>query len=88
MPTVKEYPIHFREMLKERGIPEKWVKQVLANPDIIENKDDGTTHYIKRIKEYDDRWLRVIINEDKIPAKIVTAFFDRRLRRKDHENQG
>ena len=53
----------------------------LQTPDLIEHKNDGTTHYIKKISEYGGRWLRVIANEKKNPSKLVTTFFDRSLRR-------
>jgi hypothetical protein len=73
---------HFKEMLKERAIDEKRVKNVLDAPDKIEPHEDGTMHYIKKISENGNRYLRVIINEMVIPAKGVTAFFDRRIGKK------
>lgn len=76
---------HFGDMLKERNIRKEWVKMALNKPDLIEKQDDGTIHYIKQIEDYDNRWLRLVVNEDVDPAKGVTAFFDRRLRKK-HEN--
>ena len=78
---------HFADMLEERGILRDWVQRALDAPDETEEHDDDTRHYIKRIPEFGDRWLCVIINVAKQPNKGVTAFFDRRLRRK-HENQG
>ncbi len=78
---------HFEDMLSERGIAREWVQRALAEPDNIEEHDDDTRHYIKQIPEFGNRWLRVVINIVKQPNKGVTAFFDRRLRRK-HENQG
>jgi hypothetical protein len=77
---------HFGDMLEERGILREWVQRASDAPDETEEHDDDTRHYIKRIPEFGDRWLRVIINLAKQPNKGVTAFFDRRLRRK-HENQ-
>lgn len=74
--------IHFTRMLNERGIFEKWVYDAMTSPDRVEHHEDGTTHYIKRILDYDGRWLRVVVNEQKVPLVKVTAFFDRRLRRK------
>ncbi|MDD2600605.1 MAG: DUF4258 domain-containing protein [Kiritimatiellae bacterium] len=76
---------HFGDMLKERNIRKEWVKMALNKPDLIEKQDDGTIHYIKQIEDYDNRWLRLVVNEDVDSAKGVTAFFDRRLRKK-HEN--
>ncbi len=74
--------IHFQDMMKERGIQRDWAEQAVDRPDRTEDHDDGTTHYIKQIPEFENRWLRVVVNTTSVPEKIVTAFFDRRLRRK------
>ena len=72
---------HFQDMLRERNIDPGWANNAIANPDRIENRDDGTRHYLKQIPEYGNRWLRVIVNPMRtLPARI-TAFFDRRLGR-------
>ena len=84
---MRKQSVHFKEMLKERKISSEWVEQTLKNPDQLEHKDDGTTHYIKKILEYKGRWLRVVVNEDKVPPKLVTTFFDRKLRRQHYENK-
>jgi transposase len=73
-------------MLSERGIEREWVSLAVQHPDRTEEKDDGTRHYIKRMAENGNRWLRVIVNVNEVPEKLVTVFFDRRLRRV-HENQ-
>jgi hypothetical protein len=78
---------HFEDMLKERGIAPEWAERAMATPDITEDHDDGTRHFIKRIPEFGNRWLRVIVNVAGTPEKTVTVFFDRRLRRQ-HENKG
>ena len=44
-------------------------------------KRDGTIHYIRAIEQYGGRYLRVVVNPDDSPKRIVTVFFDRRLRR-------
>ena len=71
---------HFVDMLKERGIRQDWINRAIETPDSKKEYDDGTCHYIKQIPEYDNRWLRVIVNISTSPAILVTAFFDRRLR--------
>ena len=43
--------------------------------------DDGTRHFIKQIREFGNRLLRVVANAMVFPEQRVTAFFDRRLRR-------
>jgi hypothetical protein len=77
-----EYSKHFKKMLKEREILPKWAEQAIAAPDKIENRKDGTCHYIKQISDYENRWLWVVVNANVNPNRAITAFFDRRLRRK------
>ncbi len=76
-----EDSIHFADMLREREIKREWVNGAIMNPDRTEDHNGGTRHFIKRIPEFGDRWLRVIVNVNVFPEKRVTAFFDRRLRR-------
>ncbi len=73
--------VHFDDMLIEREIKREWVDRALQDPDLVEEHDDGTRHCIKQIPEFGNRWLRVVINVTAIPEKLVTVFFDRRLRR-------
>jgi hypothetical protein len=74
-------------MLRERGIERAWVDRTLRDPELTEDRDDGTHHFARRIPEFGDRWLRVVVNVATEPQIRVTAFFDRRLRRR-HEGQG
>lgn len=76
---------HFLDMLKERAILEKWVDRTLQNPEKTEEKKDGTHHFLKKISEHENRWLRVVVNTEAIPHRAVTVFFDRKMRR-THEN--
>jgi hypothetical protein len=66
-------------MLKERNISEEWVWRTLDAPDRKRRSDDGNMHYTKRIRERDGRVLRVVVNADVQPNRVVTVFFDRRL---------
>jgi hypothetical protein len=34
----------------------------------------------RQIKEFASRWLRVLVNSSHDPKKVVTVFFDRRLK--------
>ena len=72
---------HLRKMLSERNIQEQGVERALKKPDRIETHEDGTKHYLKQIQEYDNRWLRIIVNSELEEPLAVTVFFDRRLRR-------
>lgn len=74
-----ELSAHAKEMLIERGIAEEWVWRVLNSPDRRRRGDDGNMHYIKGIRERSGRILRVVVNSDVQPNRVVTLFFDRRL---------
>jgi hypothetical protein len=68
-------------MLEERRIRWEWIEQALQAPNRIEDREDGTRHFIRQIPEYGNRWLRVVVNVSLNPNRAITAFFDRRLRR-------
>jgi len=72
---------HALDMLQERNIPEAWVQRTLHAPDRTEVGTDHNIHYIKAIAEHGGRFLRVIVNPHVTPKRIVTVFFDQRLRR-------
>lgn len=76
-----EFSEHAYDMLKERKIEEVWVKLTMENPEKKELTSHGTVHYVSAIKECGGRYLRVVVNPDVKPQKIITLFFDRRLRR-------
>lgn len=75
-----EFSSHARDMLVERNIPEEWVYWSLGAPDYTEVGEDNNTHYIKSIPEFGGRFLRVVVNPRESPIRIVTLFFDRRIR--------
>jgi hypothetical protein len=75
-----EYGVHFIDMMRERNRSSEWVDCCICNSDRIEDYPDGTRHFLKRIEEFGNRWLRVIVNKDTHPCRGVTVFFDRRLR--------
>jgi hypothetical protein len=72
---------HARDMLHERNIPEEWLWLTVDDPERTEMGPDRNTHYIKAMPEYGGRFLRVIVNHRARPKRVVTLFFDRRLRR-------
>ncbi len=78
---------HARDVLEEREIPEEWVAAALTSSDKMDWKNAEEVHFSKRIDAFGGRWLRVITNPSSDPKRIVTVFFDRKLRR-DHETQG
>ena len=77
-----DFSRHFKQMASERNIMMDWVGAALENPDQTEDHQEGTRHYLKKIDENEGRWLRIIVNRKTTPPLAITAFFDRRLRRK------
>ena len=75
-----EFSAHARLMIVERSIDEAWVWRTIDEPDEKTDGTDGNTHYVRSIAERGGRVLRVVINERVEPNRIVTVFFDRRLR--------
>ena len=75
---------HAKIVLKEREIPISFLKQALTEPELIleDNDDPALEHRLCKIKEYDNRVLRVIFNKTVNPIAIITVFFDRRMKGK------
>jgi len=74
--------VHARYQMQERNILELWIEEALTEPEKLLPFADphGNTHYLKRIQNFGDRWLRVVVNPHLIPKRIVTIFFDRRVK--------
>ena len=68
-----QYTRHFEDVLKERSIPAALIKRALAKPEKTEEHSDGTKHFLKRISEQGNRWLRVVINVAVEPNNEVTG---------------
>ena len=74
---------HAKTKIGQRNIKEENIRKVALNPDLIEpdKYDKSLTHFIGKI---DDRFLRIIGRfEGKENLLIISAFFDRRLKRKE-----
>ncbi len=76
---------HARESLRKRPIIRmEWVERVLQHPERVEPDcvDAELEHRLGRIQEYDGRVLRVIVKKDTNPLRIITFYFDRKMRRR------
>ena len=75
---------HARDVLVKRKIKITWLEQVLTFPQRVETDvtDPMLEHRIAEISEYENRVLRVIINSHINPIRVVTLFFDRKIRGK------
>jgi hypothetical protein len=58
------------------------LEQVLDSPELVEvdPTDPELTHLVGRIKEHGNRALRVVFNNSAKPVRIVTVYFDRKLK--------
>ncbi len=72
---------HAADMLRERNIEKTWVQFALDNPETKEIREDGTIHYICSVENHRGKYLRVVVNPNYEPIRVVTVFFDRRIRR-------
>ena len=73
---------HASVVLRERNIPEEWVRRVLARPRLRlpDAEDPDLFHALAPIAERKDRVLRVVYNGTMNPWRVVTAYFDRAWR--------
>ena len=73
---------HAKIKIIERNISLDTIKNIIANPELIENDkfDDSLTHFIKKVN--DKYYLRIIGRwEDKNCFLVVSCFFDRRIKK-------
>jgi uncharacterized protein YuzE len=68
------YTQHLEDMLLERQIERSWVEHAISEPESMEELGDGTRHYLRRVIERGERWLRVIVNVSAQPPRAVTVF--------------
>jgi len=75
--------LHFIPMRPPEGAAgDFWIEQVLDRPELVEpdSYDPHLTHYVGRIQQYGNRALRVVLNIQATPVRIVTVFFDRKMK--------
>ncbi len=73
---------HALDMMEERNISESWVWRTINESDDTFTSDDGNSHFTKAIAERENRILHVVVDSAVSPKRIITLFFDRRLRSK------
>ncbi len=75
---------HAQAMVLRRRIESTWLVRALTTPDREEpdQRDASLRHALVTIIENDARVLRGVYDPPVDPPRIVTAFFDRRERRR------
>jgi len=71
---------HANDVLLRRDIDIDWIDDVLSNPTKKDVISETEMHFYKTIIEASNRCLKVVINP--INEKIITAYFDRNMRKK------
>lgn len=81
MQSEYKFSKHLQERIEERKIKEKWIYDTISNPDRNIKIEDDEHHYFKKIVDFANRCLKVIVNP--INKIVVTAFFDRKMTKND-----
>jgi len=75
---------HAKLRISDRQISLNWIEMTLRAPQKVEldSKDPDLRHALLAIGDYDNRVLRVIYNVKVTPNKVVSVYFDRKMRGK------
>ena len=75
-----------KKKINQRGISIEDVEEAIRNPDkkALDRTDERLIHFIKK---FQDRHLRVIVKTDRNDIIVVSAFYDRRLKRRQEHDQ-
>ena len=78
------YSLHARVAMAEREIPTEWTERIVSEPELRTDdpNDRELERFFGRIPEREGRVLRVVVNTHVMPWKVVSVFFDRRMRRR------
>jgi Domain of unknown function (DUF4258) len=75
---------HAQRALEEREIPIEWVERTLEAPELIlpDPNDATVQRCFRRIPAFGGRVLRVTVNRTVEPQRVVSVFFDRKMKGK------
>lgn len=75
---------HAEDVIREREIRHEWIAETMTAP-VATAPDPGDptlVHALRPIAEFDGRVLRVIFNQTRNPAHVITVYFDRTMKGK------
>ncbi len=77
-----DYTRHAVHAMEERMIPREWVESTVAEPSlrISDPNDPDVERFFRLIPEHGYRALRVAVNTQVAPWRVVSVFFDRSMR--------
>ena len=75
---------HAQRAMAEREIPIEWVQRTVEAPEVtLPDLNDATVQRcFRRIPEFGGRVLRVTVNRTVEPKRMVSVFFDRKMKGK------
>ncbi len=78
------FTAHAETALSERRLPRLVVELAARTPDWTrpDPRDPRLEHRFRKLPDYGDRVIRVVCMEDALEIRIVTAFLDRRARKR------
>ena len=81
---VYELTQHAKDVMREREIPLEWVEKAFSGPELVEVSGANPLQERRfcRILEFGGRVLRVVVNTEFVPPRVVSVFFDRRMKGK------
>ena len=81
-PPLLSYTEHALNAMAEREVSLDLVRQAVAAPDLRapNPNDPDSEFFFRRAKEQDDRVLRVVVNTNAAPWRVITVYFDRSMR--------
>ena len=73
---------HAHEAAAEREILVEWIRRTLEEPQLVvpEPGDPTVERRFRRIPEHGNRILRVAVNIAVDPIRVVSVFFDRKMK--------
>jgi uncharacterized DUF497 family protein len=75
---------HAKKALDEREIQVEWLERTLSSPELVlpDTDDAAVERRFRRIPEFGGRVLRVAVNTTVEPNRVVSVFFDRKMKGK------
>jgi hypothetical protein len=75
---------HAGKAMAEREITSEWMERTLSGPELVlpDPNDAAVERRFRRIPEFGGRVLRVAVNTSVEPNRVVSIFFDRKMKGK------
>lgn len=70
---------HAEVSAEEREIPHEWIRATLEDPGWreVDVRDDGVELFCAKIAAYGNRVLKVVVNVQGDPWRVMSVYFDR-----------